>query len=215
MSTVTQQSVDEDHHLFALILWPVLWLSARRWSTQDQSFAKEEYSSMVRKLLECDLEACFLKAFIYQRNHAVFRVNAPQSLYSPGRMNCIVPSSFRELYDSDTLVQQAVLRILTSAENVFLSLISQASTADADCAHIMDSTFVVHLAHYLANLWRSASDEDVKDWESNKVIQSLKTLRRAKEKPFEMLIGRLSTAFRFPGPDLEEVINHLLRDDVS
>jgi hypothetical protein len=205
MATITQQNVDEDHHLFALILWPVLW----PFTPEDQLFAKEEYSSMIRKLLECDLEACFLKALIYQRNHAVLRVNTPGSLYFQGRMNCIVPPSSRELYDSDTLLQQAVLRILTSAENAFLFLITQASesTTDVDHAHILDSTFVGHLTNYLVGLRRG--DEAVKDWKSNKVIQSLKTaLWREKRKPFERLVGTLEIISpHIPG--LEEVINHL------
>ncbi|KAJ2916751.1 hypothetical protein MD484_g3639, partial [Candolleomyces efflorescens] len=221
MSAVTQQSVDEDHHLFALVLWPVLWHSSYVWvQDQDQLLAQEEYLSMVRKLLECDLEACFLKTFIYQRNYAIFRVIAPQSLYSPGRMNCIVPPSSRETYDSDTLTQQAVLRILTSAENIFTFLISQASesTIDVDPAHIiLDSTFVSHLASYLLELRRGDSDKGVNSWESNNVIQSLKTaLWREKRRPFKQLIGRLETAwFRAPGlatvtHSMEEVVNHLL-----
>jgi hypothetical protein len=183
MSTITRQSVDESHQRFAVITWLHLWFYS--WIMKRENFVKEQYLSMVGKLLECDLEACFLKALINRHRDLEYAsILSAKYFYTPGRINFIVPPFSRELYDSNDLVRQAVSRIVTSAEDTFAVLISGSQISTTIDVHFPTQVFVLRLEQYMAEL-----DEHVKG--SNKVIQALKRLRREKRMPFDYLVERL------------------------
>ncbi|KAJ2930467.1 hypothetical protein H1R20_g6620, partial [Candolleomyces eurysporus] len=207
MSNVTLQTVCEDHHRFALNEWAWFWRLS--WASENKPFAEGKYFSMLRKLLESDFEACFFKAFTSHERGQFRSSHAPESLYNPGPNNCIVPTSARYVYDSDSLVRQAVSRLHTSAEDVLVFLISQPSPTDR--AYVLDAIFVVNLSCYLTEFTRWA--EGVKDWESNKVLQALKKFRREKQKPFNLLANSIKRLW-LEHPAVDKVVDYICQDAV-
>ncbi|RXW16670.1 hypothetical protein EST38_g9184 [Candolleomyces aberdarensis] len=209
MSTITLQSVCEDHHHFALLTWTFLWWLL--WDYEYKPSDDAEYFSMLKKLLESDFEACFFKTFTsHERQFILSR--PPGDLYYPGPNNFIVPSSARYVYDSDSLVQQAVSRLHTSGEDVLVSLISQPSPTGG--AYSVE-TFVSHLVGYMVAFTRRA--EGVKDWESNKVLQALKKLRREDQKSFDLLADRIKSSrpvYGLSAPNIYKVIDYICQDAV-
>ncbi|RXW19035.1 hypothetical protein EST38_g6817 [Candolleomyces aberdarensis] len=200
MSTITLQSEDEDHHQVALAKCSWLWGAFR---ISNPLLAEAEYLPMVRKLLEIDWTACLVKSF--QRT-----TSFPLSLRTP--INRYVPLPTEDILNSESrLLQQVDSHLRSSAQSALVSFLEIYQPPLAGRPHI-SAPFVDNLSSYLLAL--KLRTEDVKEWESDDVVQALKNLWQENQASFDVFVEGLKRWWKYRR-GVETVIDHICQDNTN
>ncbi|KAJ2915777.1 hypothetical protein MD484_g4651, partial [Candolleomyces efflorescens] len=166
------EALDELHVQYALFNWPWVW---HYWIPTDFGpTVKADWSEMSRKLLTVDLRACFVRAFsLPDDDKRPFNVNYPPYLGIPDSSNIIFRDGAEAIYDSEPLVQQAVLHVAHSLTAAICHILKTAHLGSGRWSE----TFVGAVVYYLRDRVGEAENWP-DDWRCDTVVQSLKTLRR-------------------------------------
>ncbi|RXW12815.1 hypothetical protein EST38_g13039 [Candolleomyces aberdarensis] len=188
MSSITlDRNLDEDHIQYAVMAWTYLWDDWVYNYSEQEPPGKAVLLDMFQKLLSIDLTACFVHAFTQDPEKNIsYWGTLDTRVISAGVRNLMIPRNTDgfTLFDSEPFAQQAVSHVRTSYKAAVLHLLQKQYAPDTNNSHY----FPFAVSHCLQEFSLAIPSGERWNWNSNRIIQALKTLRRESWKHFDRLM---------------------------
>ncbi|KAJ2916695.1 hypothetical protein MD484_g3694, partial [Candolleomyces efflorescens] len=188
MSSISLDSqLDEDHLRYAVAEWEWVWFD---WVKNAPKPDGDMLSTMFQRLLDIDLESCFLHAFTCGHlEEVVHEARLSLDTLVNGYGNPLIPSNLL-LYDIDLgshpLAQSAVTHVRASCEGAILHLLG---AYDPTTKHYNNSFYFLMFVRIHNLMLGEVSDAEA--WNSEKIVGALRTLKEGPTEHFRELVMEL------------------------
>ncbi|RXW20700.1 hypothetical protein EST38_g5169 [Candolleomyces aberdarensis] len=188
MSSITMDSnLDEDHLRYVAVAWTNLWYDLTVDREQELLQGKAVLLNMFQTLLSIDLTACFVHAFTlaYPSQISFDPVLCDRAIVLADAGNFMIPDHTDGFifFHSEPFAQQAASHVRTSYEAAVFHLLRKKYDP---YTNYHNTPFIYAVYNCLMEL--SVAIPSVEPWNSDRVVQALKTLKQESWEPFDKLM---------------------------
>ncbi|RXW15010.1 hypothetical protein EST38_g10839 [Candolleomyces aberdarensis] len=188
MSSITLDSNSgEDHLQYAVMAWTYLWGVWVYTYSEQEPPGKAVFLDMFQKLLSIDLTACFVHVYTQDSAKGISCLGAfDRRAIFAGARNLMIPRNTDglTLFDSEPFAQQAVSHVRTSYKAAVLHLLRKQYYP-----YTNNNTFFPYAVFNCLHEFLLAIPSGERwNWNSDSIVQALKTLKRESCEHFDRLM---------------------------